>query len=59
MNELDLVHLIGNNGFAVAVAWYVLTRINKNLERLNDTMDKLERRIERLEDNILSQNSKQ
>ena len=58
MNELDLVHFIGNNGVAVGVAWYVLTRLNSILERIADTLNKLERRVERLEDRILKEDSK-
>lgn len=58
MNELDLVHFIGNNGVAVGVAWYVLTRLNSTLERIADTLNKLERRVERLEDRILKEESK-
>lgn len=59
MEDINLLsQLIGNVGFPSLVAWYVLTRINKNLERLNETMDKLERRIERLEDKILKEESK-
>lgn len=58
MNELDLVHFIGNNGVAVGVAWYVLTRLNSTLERIADTLNKLECRVERLEDRILKEESK-
>ena len=56
MNELDLVRLIADNGIAVGVAWFVLTRINPNLERMAESLNKLERRIERLEDKILTDN---
>lgn len=55
MNELDIVHFIGNNGVAVGVAWYVLTRLNSNLERIADTLNKLEHRIDRLEDILLKE----
>ena len=58
MTELDLIHFLGNNGIAVGVAWYVLTRLNSNLDRIADTLNKLERRIERLEERILKEESK-
>lgn len=58
MTELDLIHFFGNNGIAVGVAWYVLTRLNSNLDRIADTLNKLEHRIERLEDRILKEESK-
>ncbi len=58
MTEIDLIHFLGNNGIAVGVAWYVLTRLNFNLDRIADTLNKLESRIERLEDRILKEESK-
>lgn len=58
MNELDILHFVFNNGVAVGVAYYVLTRMNSNIERIADTLGRLEKRIERLEDRILKGESR-
>ena len=48
MEEL-IIKTLSDAPFAV-IAFYALFNINKNLSRLADTVDRLERRIERLED---------
>lgn len=53
MTEEFLLRMCSEVAFPSAVAFYVLTRINPSLERIANTVDKLEKRIERLEDKIL------
>lgn len=53
INLEDFMMKIVSEAPALAIAFYVLFNINKNLARLADTVDRLERRIERLEDTIL------
>ncbi len=53
MSEEFFVRMCSDVAFPTAVAFYVLTRINPSLERIANTVDKLEKRIERLEDKIL------
>ncbi len=43
-DELSLVFLL-NNGIAIGVAWYVLTRINTNLDKLSKSIDNLNQNI--------------
>jgi|GEM_PF-4547299 len=55
MTEEFLLRMCSDVAFPTAVAFYVLTRINPSLEQIAHTMEKLEKRIERLEDKILIQ----
>lgn len=34
-----------NNGIAIGVAWYVLTRLNSNLDKLSNSIDNLNKNI--------------
>lgn len=43
-DELSLSFLL-NNGIAIGVAWYVLTRLNHNLDKLSQSIDNLNRNI--------------
>ena len=47
-----LAPLVGNIGVPAALCFYTLFEVNKNLKRLVDGVDKLEKRIERLETKI-------
>lgn len=52
-----LIKIVGDSP-AIALAFYVLFSVNKNLGRLVNSVDKLEKRIERLEDIILKEAGK-
>lgn len=52
-----LIKIVGDSP-SIALAFYVLFSVNKNLGRLVDSVDKLEKRIERLEDIILKEAAK-
>ena len=57
MTEDFFLRMISDVAFPSAVAFYVLTRINPNIERMADSVDRLECRIERLEAKILDKNN--
>ena len=50
MSEEFMLKVFTDAAFPTGVAFYFLLRISKQLERMADSIDKLERRIERLED---------
>lgn len=54
VEDLSISFLI-NNGVAVGVAWYVLSKINPTLEKLTDAINKLSdnvnHRLDKLESN--------
>lgn len=56
MEEM-LIKMVGDTP-SVALAFYALFSVNRNLSRLVDSVDKLEQRIERLEAIILKEVSK-
>ena len=52
-----LIKMVGDSP-SIALAFYVLFCVNKNLGRLVDSVDKLEKRVERLEEIILKEATK-
>lgn len=58
MTEEFLLRMCSDVAFPTAVAFYVLTRINPSLESIAQTIARLEKRIERLEDRILNKEQK-
>ena len=54
MPEELIVKTLANVGVPAALCFYTLFEVNKNLKRLTEAVDKLERRIERLETIILN-----
>ena len=42
--EISISFLL-NNGIAIGVAWYVLTRLNHNLDKLSRSIDNLNKNI--------------
>ena len=48
-------HVFANIGVPAALCFYTLFEVNKNIKRLTDAVDKLERRIERLESKIFKE----
>ena len=54
MSEEFLLKCFTDAAFPTVVAFYFLLRISNQLERMADSMDKLERRVERLEEKIFS-----
>ena len=58
MSEEFLLKCFTDAAFPTVVAFYFLLRISNQLERMADSiMDKLERRVERLEEKIFSKDS--
>lgn len=55
MTEEFLIHMFSNIGIPTALCFYTLFEVNKNVKRLTDAVDRLERRIERLEDKIFKE----
>lgn len=55
MTEEFLINLFSNIGIPTALCFYTLFEVNKNVKRLTDAVDRLERRIERLEDKIFKE----
>lgn len=45
MTEEMSLSFILNNGIAIGVAWYVLTRLNHNLDKLSRSIDNLNQNI--------------
>ena len=57
MTEEYLAHILGNIGVPAALCFYTLFEVNRNIKRLTEAVDKLERRIERLEGKIFKENA--
>ena len=57
MTEDYLAHILGNIGVPAALCFYTLFEVNRNIKRLTEAVDKLERRIERLEGKIFKENA--
>ncbi|MBR0289850.1 MAG: hypothetical protein IJQ82_12815 [Selenomonadaceae bacterium] len=54
MTEEVFAHMLGNIGVPAALCFYTLFQVNRSIEKLIQTMEKFELRIDRLEDLILS-----
>ena len=50
-----LAPLVGNIGVPAALCFYTLFEVNKNLKRLVDAFDKLEQRLQRVEEKIFKE----
>lgn len=50
-----IAHIFSNIGVPAALCFYTLFEVNKNIKRLTDAVDKLERRIDRLEQKIFKE----
>lgn len=46
MNYMDVVTLVGNLGFPIAITLYVLVRLESKMEKLNESINKLANVIE-------------
>ena len=42
---MEEISFFVNNGIAIGVAWYVLTRLNSNLDKLSNSIDNLNKNI--------------
>ncbi|MBQ6297411.1 MAG: hypothetical protein IJK81_06935 [Selenomonadaceae bacterium] len=54
MTEEFFAHMLGNIGVPAALCFYTLFQVNRSIEKLIQTMEKFEQRIDRLEDKILA-----
>lgn len=46
MQYTDIINLIGNLGFPIAITLYVLIRLENKMEKLNESINKLTNAIE-------------